>query len=88
MEIAPTYIADVVRNLLQIITEEAAFEAGVKPPEVPALMQELGWVLHGNISHLGIRRHVYKDTTSVPVDVVVEMHVTAFLASIPLLCKR
>ncbi|MBC7437537.1 MAG: TetR/AcrR family transcriptional regulator [Bdellovibrionales bacterium] len=88
VEIAPTYIADVVRNLLQIITEEAAFEAGVKPPEEPALMQELGWVLHGNISHLGIRRHVYKDTTSVPVDVVIEMHVTAFLASIPLLCKR
>ena len=88
VEIAPTYIADVVRNLLQIITEEAAFEAGVKPPDEPALMQELGWVLHGNISHLGIRRHVYKDTTSVPVDVVIEMHVTAFLASIPLLCKR
>jgi AcrR family transcriptional regulator len=88
VEIAPTYIAEVVRNLLQIITEEAAFEAGVKPPAEPALMQELGWVLHGNISHLGIRRHVYKDTTSVPVDTVIVMHVTAFLASIPVLCKR
>ena len=87
VEIAPTYIADVVRNLLQIVTEEAAFEAGVKPPAEPALMQELGWVLHGNISHLGIRRHVYRDTTSVPVDTVIEMHVKAFLACIPSLCS-
>jgi AcrR family transcriptional regulator len=88
VEIAPTYIAEIVRNLLQIITEEAAFEAGVTPPSDPALMQELGWILHGNISHLGIRRHVYKDTTSVPVDTVIVMHVTAFLAGIPLLCKN
>ena len=88
VEFAPTYIADIVRNLLQIITEEAAFAAGVTAPAEPALMQELGWVLHGNISHLGIRRHVYKDTTSVPVDTVIVMHVTAFLASIPALCKR
>lgn len=88
VEFAPTYIAQVVRNLLQVITEEAAFDAGVKLPAEPALMQELGWVLHGNISHLGIRRHVYKDTTSVPVDTVIAMHVTAFLASIPLLCRK
>lgn len=88
VEIAPTYIAEIVRNLLQIITEEAAVDAGVTPPSDPALMQEIGWVLHGNISHLGIRRHVYKDTTSVPVDTVIEMHVTAFLAGIPMLCKK
>ncbi len=88
VEIAPTYIADIVRNLLQIITDEAAFEAGVIPPSSLAIRQEIGWVLHGNISHLGIRRHVYKDTTSVPVNTVIEMHVIAFLASIDTLCKR
>ena len=87
VEIAPTYIADVVRNILQIITEEAAFEAGVNLPAEHALMQELGWVLHGNISHLGIRRHVYKDMTSVPVDTVIEMHVKTFLACVPILCQ-
>ena len=87
VEIAPTYIAEIVRNLLQTITEEAAFDASVTPPSDPALMQEIGWVLHGNISHLGIRRHVYKDTTSVPVEKVIDMHVTAFLAGIPMLCK-
>jgi AcrR family transcriptional regulator len=88
VEIAPTYIADIVKNLLQIVTDEAAFEAGVVPPPSLAIRQEIGWVLHGNISHLGIRRHVYKDTTSVPVDTVIEMHVMAFLASISSICKR
>jgi hypothetical protein len=88
VEIAPTYIADIVKNLLQIVTDEAAFEAGVIPPTSLAIRQEIGWVLHGNISHLGIRRHVYKDTTSVPADTVIEMHVMAFLASIASTCKR
>ena len=88
VEIAPTYIAEVIRNLLQIITEEAAFEAGVAVPTNPALMQEIGWVLHGNISHLGIRRQVYGDTTSIPVEIVIGMHVAAFLAGIPVLCKH
>jgi AcrR family transcriptional regulator len=87
VEIAPTYIAEVIRNLLQIITEEAAFEAGVEAPTNAALMQEIGWVLHGNISHLGIRRQVYGDTTSIPVETVIGMHVAAFVAAIPVLCK-
>ena len=86
VEIAPTYIAEVIRNLLQIITEEAAFEVGVEVPTNPALMQEIGWVLHGNISHLGIRRQVYGDTTSIPVETVIGMHVAAFVAAIPVLC--
>ena len=83
VEIAPTYIADIIRNLLQTITEEAAFEAGMPPPHDLALIQEIGWVLHGNISHLGIRRHVYRDTTSILVETVMVMHITAFLAGIP-----
>ncbi len=86
-EIAPTYIAEIIRNLLQTITEEAAHEAGAELPKDAALMQEIGWVLHGNISHLGIRRHVYRDTTSIPVDVVIDMHVAAFLAGIAQLLR-
>jgi len=87
VEIAPTYIAEIIRNLLQTITEEAAFEIGATCPKEPAMMQEIGWVLHGNISHLGIRRHVYLDTTSIPVEKVIAMHVTAFLAGIPHLLR-
>ncbi len=87
VEIAPTYIAEVVRNLLQIIAEEAAFDADMEMPVNLALIQEIGWVLHGNISHLGIRRQVYKDATSIPIETVIEMHVTGFLAGVPLFCK-
>jgi len=88
VEIAPTYIAEIVRDLLQTITEEAAFAIGVTPPKDPALMQEIGWILHGNISHLGIRRHVYLDSTSISAETVIEMHVTAFLAGMPYLLKK
>lgn len=88
VEIAPTYIAEIIRNLLETITLEAAHAAGVEAPKSHALLQEIGWVLHGNISHLGIRRHVYRDTTSIPVDTVIRMHVAAFLMGIPHLLKN
>jgi len=83
VEIAPTYIAEIIRTLLTIIVEEAALEAGMKAPEDPALTQEIGWVLHGNISHLAIRRHIYRDGTSLDVSKVISLHVSAFLATIP-----
>lgn len=80
-EIAPTYIGEIIKRLLQTIAEEATFESGMPLPTDPALAQEFGWVLHGNISHLGIRRHIYRDTTPVPVEHVIAMHVKAFLAA-------
>ncbi len=86
-EIAPTYIGEIIKRLLQTIAEEAAFACGAKLPPDPALVQELGWVLHGNISHLGIRRHVYRDTTPVPVEKVIGIHVQAFLAAYQRLCS-
>ena len=83
VEIAPTYIAAIIRTLLQTIVEEAAFDCGLQVPDDPALAQEIGWVLHGNISHLAIRRHVYHDTTSIDVRDVIALHVTAFMATVP-----
>jgi AcrR family transcriptional regulator len=80
-EIAPTYIGEIIKRLLQTIAEEAAFDSGAPLPTDPALAQEIGWVLHGNISHLGIRRQVYRDTTPVPVERVIALHVKAFLAA-------
>ena len=38
------------------------------------------WTLHGNVSHLAIRRHIYRDATSLDVNRVIGLHVTAFLA--------
>jgi AcrR family transcriptional regulator len=83
VEIAPTYIAAIVRTLLQTIVEEAAFDAGLEPPRDAAMAQEIGWVLHGNVSHLAIRRHVYRDSSSIPVRDVISLHVSAFLATLP-----
>jgi AcrR family transcriptional regulator len=82
-EIAPTYIAAIIRTLLMTILEEAAFDTGLPLPEDPALMQEVAWILHGNISHLAIRRHVYRDDTSIDVGRVISLHVSTFLAALP-----
>ncbi|PKO29896.1 MAG: TetR family transcriptional regulator [Betaproteobacteria bacterium HGW-Betaproteobacteria-9] len=83
VEMAPTYIADIIRDLLDIIVEEAAFETGTTLPDSPELRREMGWALHGNISHLAIRRHIYNDKTTLPAHRVIAMHVVAFLAGVP-----
>jgi len=83
VEMAPTYIAEIVRTLLDIIVEEAAFDADIRLPDEPELRREMGWVLHGNISHLAIRRHIYGNGTTLETEKVIAMHVTAFLAGMP-----
>lgn len=83
VEMASTYIAAIIRTLLMIIVEEAAEDAGRKVPPDAALAQEIGWVLHGAISHLAIRRNVYADVSSTGVDKVISLHVTAFLSAVP-----
>lgn len=83
VEMASTYIADIIRDLLDIIVEEAASEVGIALPESPELRRELGWILHGNISHLAIRRHIYNDNTTLPVKEVIAMHVSAFISVVP-----
>jgi AcrR family transcriptional regulator len=88
VDMAPTYIGAVIRTLLETLLEEAAHDAGLPLPADPALRQEMGWVLHGAISHLAIRRHIYRDSTSVAVDEVIALHVRAFLAAVPVLLGR
>jgi AcrR family transcriptional regulator len=85
VEMAPTYIAEVIRTLLLTIVEEAANHTSQKVPDDLALAQEIGWILHGNISHLAIRRNVYADGSSTHIDKVIPLHVKAFLAAIPVL---
>lgn len=79
---APTYIAGIVTHLLEIIVNEAAHEAGLRAPEDPALMQEIGWILHGTISHLAIRRHIYGQPNPIEAAKVVELHVKSFLGGL------
>lgn len=83
VEMAPTYIAAIIRTLLNTIVEEAVFDAGLSMPGDPGMAHEMGWTLHGNISHLAIRRHIYRDATALNADKVMALHITAFLASVP-----
>lgn len=82
VEMASTYIGAIIRTLLETVVDEAAAEAGLELPSDRALIQELGWALHGNVSHLAIRRHIYNDRTALPVEQVVALHVATFLAGV------
>jgi AcrR family transcriptional regulator len=82
VEMAPTYIAAIIRTVLETVVHEAVHDAGLPMPADRSLIQELGWTLHGNVSHLAIRRHIYHDATSLDVGRVIALHVTTFLAGI------
>ena len=82
VEMAPTYIASIITHLLEIVVEEAAHEAGLTLPPEQAQRQEIGWILHGALSHLAIRRHVYHDQTPFAVEKVIALQVTCFLGGL------
>jgi AcrR family transcriptional regulator len=76
---APKYIQGIILRLLETIVEEAAVELGVELPKKKPIIHEIGWVLHGAVSHLAIRRHLFHANLTVPVDLVVSAQITAFL---------
>jgi len=82
IDMAPTYIAEVITRMLETIVAEACAERGVRAPARRELRHELGWLLHGAVSHLAIRRHVYRNTNPTPVEAVIAMHVELFLAGL------
>ena len=82
VEMAPTYIASIITQLLETVMEEAAHEAGLRLPQDHAELQEIGWILHGAVSHLAIRRHIYHDRTALDVNRVIALQVTSFLAGL------
>ena len=82
IDMAPSYIAEVITRMLEIIVGEACAERGVRPPAGRQLRHELGWLLHGAVSHLAIRRHIYANSNPTPVEDVIAMHVQLFLAGL------
>jgi AcrR family transcriptional regulator len=80
---APAYIGGVLTHMLEIIVAEVAAEQGLQVPADPALVQEIGWILHGAISHLAIRRHVYHNTNPLPPHEVIALQVRSFVAGLP-----
>lgn len=82
IDMAPTYIAQVITRMLEVIVDEACAERGLRPPAKRELKHELGWSLHGAVSHLAIRRHIYANTNPIPVQEVIGLHVHVFLAGL------
>ena len=83
MSMAPAYISAIVTHMLEIVVAEAAHEQGLKLPADAALIQEIGWILHGAVSHLAIRRHIYASDNPVPAHDVIALHIRSFLAGLP-----
>ena len=79
---APDYIAGIITQLLEVIVRETAVETGVALDDADDVeLHEIGWALHGSLSHFAIRRHLYHASTDMPVDRVVAMHVCMFVTS-------
>ncbi len=77
---APDYISAIITQLLEVIMRETAAEKGTTLPDNSPALHEMGWTLHGAISHYAIRRHLYRSSQSLPESLVVAMHVRMFLA--------
>lgn len=76
---APDYISAIVMELTETIATEVAVAKGLRLPQDKDLVHEIGWALHGNISHLAIRRHLYQTADRPPIDQVIRLHVDAYL---------
>ena len=85
---APDYISVIVFDLLETIVREAAHEQRVELPKDPALVHEVGWMLHGAVSHLAIRQHLYNASLDVAEERVLALHVRGFLAGFAALAAR
>jgi AcrR family transcriptional regulator len=85
---APAYAAKILSHLHEVIVEEAAHEAGLRLPEEIGQKREIGAILHGAISHLAIRRHIYQDASPVPVDSAIALSVKSFLGGLPAILPR
>jgi AcrR family transcriptional regulator len=85
---APDYISAIVFELLETIVREAAHEMKVELPKDSALLHEVGWTLHGAVSHLAIRRHLYSASLDFAEQRVLALHVRGFLGGFASLTAR
>ena len=79
---APAYIGKIVTHTLALVVTEAAAEQGLQAPRDEPARQEIGWVLHGAVSHLAIRRHVYGNENPMPAREAIALQVRVFLGGL------
>ena len=77
---APDYTQAIVMEMLETVVAEVAREKSVPVPRQRETVHEIGWVLHGAVVHLAIRRHLYKLSQHVDEDKVLALHVRSFIA--------
>jgi AcrR family transcriptional regulator len=85
LRMAPTYTNAIVTHTLEIVMGEAADALKKGLPQNRDEVAEIGWMLHGAVSHLAIRRRIYANENPTSVKQVIEMTVKAFLVSLPAL---
>jgi AcrR family transcriptional regulator len=77
---APDYNQAIVLDMLETAVGEVAREKGVSVPRHRETVHEIGWILHGAVVHLAIRRHLYGASQNVDEDKVLRLHVRSFIA--------
>ena len=80
VRMAPDYIAAIILEMLETIVEEAAHDQKVDLPRDAAVLHEIGWVLHGAVSHFAIRRHLYAASRQISEDRVLALQMRMFLS--------
>jgi AcrR family transcriptional regulator len=84
---APNYINAIIKQLLLVIAEEVAFERKVELPSDTPQVLEIAWILHGTVSHLAIRRHLYGADQSVRDQDVLRIQVASFIGGFADACN-
>jgi AcrR family transcriptional regulator len=79
-QMAPSYIQAIIIEMLETIVTEAAHEQRVTLPRSRQCVHEIGWALHGAVSHYAIRRHLYGASQSMSPEQVLALHIRSFLA--------
>ncbi len=84
---APDYINAIIKQMLLVIAEETAAEQKVQLPDDADHVLEIGWILHGAVSHFAIRRHLYKASQTLPDHEVTLLHIRSFLSGFAAACE-
>lgn len=88
VEMASHYIGSIIVELLETIVDEAAADAALDLPSDRSEWQEIAWTLHGAVSHLAIRRHVYRHESRIPAKEVIAIHVASFVNGLPFVLQH
>lgn len=81
-DMAPNYISSILMQLLDTIVDETCHELQLTLSCDPDFKRELGWNLHGTVSHLAIRRHIYHGPHTTPHKDIIRAHVAVFVGGL------